>query len=473
MLNNVSDITKRVNVLNAQGSKYYLDGNLQAARLHFLAAYSLDQNNELTLQNLSAVLFSLEKYAAAVACARRAVSTCTGPQLPFIKSNLGSSLVGLRRYAEAQRLMREVVRKVPQDGNAHHNMALALYMTGHLQESLSFFEKAQAMLPNAHAIKSDKALAQLSLGEIKNGLENYEIRWNLLKKMKPWELGVPEWQGEPVNGRKLLVHHEQGFGDTLMLCRWIEPLLEMGAHVTVAVPPELIRLIECSFPGLPVIDWCAEDMSNDFDFHTPLLSTMRWLNIDLESNFRTAPYLRAGASEASNALPDAKFRVGVCWASGDHGAALRNRRRVVSLEHLLPLLEIDGVRVISLQKGREATEIEDFGVEGLIFNPMQRVVDFYDTASIIDKLDLVISVDSAVVHLAAAMGKPTLMLGPYTRCWRWWSPTSGEPWYKHMRIYRQAANGSWTTACASVVQQVRGMAVTRSHHLHQNGVRNG
>ncbi len=137
------------------------------------------------------------------------------------------------------------------------------------------------------------------------------------------------------------------------------------------------------------------------------------------------------------------MRVGICWESGDHSPALRRRIRTVPLELFFPISEIPGVRLVSLQKSNAQSDILRLGAETFIFDPMSQVEDFYDTASIIQSLDLVISVDSAVAHLAGALGKPTLMLGPFTRCWRWWDETTGLPWYRNFEIIQQENPWDW------------------------------
>lgn len=449
-------VQSRADELNAAGAKHHHEGRIDAARLHYLAALFNDPEHQLALQNLGAALVHMEKFEAAASVSRRALMIA--PNEPHIKGNLAVALLDLRRYGEAQRLFSEVLKVLPDAAPVWHNYGLALYQTGDLVEALAAFDKSLLLDPENIQVKSDRGLTLLALGRIQQGLETYEVRWKLLTKSRVWKLDVPEWQGEELRGQRLLVHHEQGFGDSLMLCRFVRHLISKGAIVTYAVPEELVRLMTVSFrPTVKVVDWESELSPLDFDFHTPLMSAMRWLKIERPDQVAWPRYLRAEPkieAEALPKLPKAKLRVGICWASGDHNPALNRRRRIVPLLQFLPMTELPNVKLISLQKGDDERAIVDIGAEGIIFDSMARVSDFADTAALISELDVVISVDSAVVHLAAAMGKLTIMLSPFTRCWRWWGGDRGWPWYSDMRILFQSGDGSWNSAMSKATDVI-------------------
>ena len=434
----------RADELNSVGAQLFGRGQVEPARLHFLAALSLDPNHALALQNLGAALRQLGHYAASEVVAKRSVVASNGN--PYCKSNLGVALFGLRKFDEALRILREATVEMPEAAGSWHNYGLVLYMMGRYEAALVAFDKGLALgQDNAH-MQSDRALTLLSLGRIQEGLEAYEVRWDILAKSTVWDLAVPEWKGEDLTGRHLLVHHEQGFGDSVMLARFISALHERGAIITLAMPGELMSLMQENFPYVKVVDLKDEAFYSTmvFDYHTPLLSAMRWLGIARPKEINAAPYIKAEPFSALNLPPG--FKVGLCWASGDHGPALMDRRRLVPVVDFLPLLEKPGISLISLQKGKEAGDLVKNGLEGLIFDVSSRLDSFHDTARVIAALDLVISVDSAVVHLAAAMGKPTIMLSPYTRCWRWWGLCSGKPWYNDMTVASQSKDGSWKYA---------------------------
>lgn len=448
----------RADELNHTGAKYQHEGKYDAARLHYLAALSLEPNHAEALQNLSGALYVMEKFEAAASIARRAVKASNNN--PYARSNLGIAALGLKRYREAINIFRAVVEDIPNEGAAWHNFGLALYMSGDFKNALEAFNKAIGLKYTPQHVLSDRAMAMLALGDIQRGLEAYEVRWERLTKSPVWELGIPEWKGEDLTGKRIVVHHEQGFGDGIMLARWIEKLRKYrDVEITIAVPPSLLRLFKQNFHLLARIANMNEpnDVGHTHDYHTPMLSMVRWLGIKLDDdNWDKKVYLRATPNAATFpiTLPKAQLHVGVCWASGDHGPMLRRRRRMVPLDLFLLMSELDGVRLISLQKGPEVQHIVDFGLEGIVYDAMARVDDWADTACVINDLDVVISVDSAVAHLAGAMGKPTIMLSPYTRCWRWWGETTGSPWYARMKIFSQGEDGTWRQAIKAATMLV-------------------
>lgn len=441
-----TSLTRADELVNT-GVRFFKENQLDPARLHFLAALSLDPIHPIAWQNLTSVLRNKFHYAAAVAAGRRAVLLTKGEN-PYCLTNLGVSLFGYRKFEEALDILRRVTEAIPNEGQGWHNYGLVLYCLGRREEALAAFEKALPLALSDPNISNDLALTQLSLGRIAEGLANYESRWLTLTKSRVWKLRIPEWQGEDLQGAKILVHHEQGFGDSLMLSRFLLPLARRGCHITLAVPEPLTRLFRWSFPFITVRDINDVEHVNEdsgFDFHSPLLSVMRHLGISRPADISSAPYL-ISKGEFSMALPKNKKKIGICWASGDHAPSMRDRRRLVPLEQFLPLLEDPEIALISLQVGKDTKDIVNLGLEGLVFDPSGRIEDFADTARIVKSLDLVISVDSAVAHLAGALGKKCLMLSPHTRCWRWWSLPKGTPWYDRMIAFSQAQDGSWTEA---------------------------
>lgn len=452
--------------LNSVGAKLFSAGHLEAARLHFLAALSVDPNNHLVLQNLGAVMRSMGHHAVAESLARRSVRASN--RNPFCLSNLGVAQLSLRQYHRALATLRTVTRLLPESGPSWHNYGLALYMQGLYALALEAFDKAKALQGHNPQVESDRGLTLLALGNIQAGLAAYEVRWEILAKSKIWALDIPEWQGELLDGRRILVHHEQGFGDSIMLARFLAPLALLGAHITVAAPKELLRLFESSFghfASIATLDDETLGTPGRFDYHSPMLSVMRWLRVEMPSAINPAPYMKApDLDNIAARLPVAAHRIGICWASGNHGPVLMERRRMVPLVEFLPLTELADTAVISLQKGEDVRDIEANGLEGIIFDMAPRLVDFAATAAVIAQLDVVISVDSAVAHLAGALGKRCIMLSPYSRCWRWWGAAvnahvrNGLPWYDNMPVLYQSANGSWQNAVHEAVQMAAYMA---------------
>lgn len=441
----VDELVVKINALINTGAKLFSENQLEPARLHFLAALSLDPNNHTALQNLGAALRNLGHYAAAETVARRSVLV-TKRENPYCLSNLGVAQLGAKKYQDSLATLKEVLKSIPESAPSWHNYGLVLYMTGQYEAALNAFEKSLSLNHDIHAA-SDKSLSLLSLGRLEEGLKAYECRWVTLHRNRIWGIGIPEWQGEPLEGQHILVHHEQGFGDSLMLVRFLKPLAEMKCRITLAVPAPLVKLFTKSFPFVKVVDLDLAELTlnSGFDYHSPLLSVMRWVGMKEPKDITNEPYLTAEAKSPMT-LPNSKFKIGICWASGNHSPALVDRRRLVPINLFLPLLGNLDVGLVSLQKGADTKDLVANGLEGIIYDISAKLDDFYDTACAIQCLDLVISVDSAVAHLAGALGKKCIMLSPYSRCWRWWGKSTGWPWYDRMKVYHQSSDGTWVQA---------------------------
>jgi len=451
-------IEEKAHLINHQGTVLFSKGHMEPAKAHFLAALTLVPDHAQALQNLGAVLRNQGHMLAAASVARRSVRA-SGNNV-YCRSNLGVSLLGLRQYRESLEVLGSVIADMPNNGFSWHNYGLTLYMCGQYEAALEAFETARGLANLGPQVDSDRALTLLSMGLIAEGLKAYEVRWEILTKSRIWGLGIMEWLGEPPAGKRILVHHEQGFGDSLMLSRFIPALVAEGAIVTMAVPEELVRLFENSFGAIAtVVNWNEEKLGVEwtFDYHTPMLSLMRHLGVGAPHHLLHFPakYLAApNVDDIVERLPPADIRIGICWASGNHGPQLAERRRLANLTDFLPLTEIPGASVISLQKGHEVNDLDAFGMRGLVFDLAPRFTDFAATAAVIAKLDFVISVDSAVAHLAGALGVPTIMLSPFSRCWRWWTQGDAKPWYTDMKILYQAENGTWTEAVRSAIGEI-------------------
>ncbi len=459
--------------LVATGAELFGKNMMEGARMHFLAALELEPDNVMALQNMGAVLRSMGHFEASEIVARRSVEL--DPSNPYPRANLGVAMLATKKHTEALRIMEGITRELPEHAPAWHNLGLTYYMLNRTAEALQAFDKAIKVntdqgIPSPPALHSDRALALLSLARLKEGLALYDVRWQLLAKNILWSLPVPQWRGEPLGSDHILVHHEQGFGDGLMLSRFLKQLHEQhpAAKISLAVPQELFRLMKLSFGAvvevLPLDD--NSELLNlgrhGFNWHCPIMDLMLYVGPEKTAGIDSTPYLRAPKGEDLPTFVAGRFKIGICWASGKHGPGMEERRRIAPLVEFMKMSEIKNTSLVSLQKGPGLEQIEQLGFQGLIHNADRRLTDFAATAAMILKMDLVVSVDSAVAHLAGALGVPTVMLSPYTRCWRWWGRDSGMPWYRNMTVFYQKQNGSWTEA----IQQA-----TRKARLMQMGLR--
>ena len=444
-----------VEELLERGVGYHEARNVEAARLHYVGALLSAPDHPAALMNLSAALLSGRMDAAALSTANRGLRAA--PDASGLKINKAGALYALGRFDEALKLNQEILLDDPTIAGVWHNMGIVLSYKQQFSEALNAYDRALSLPMKPHLrqmVESDRALSLLSLGELVDGLRAYRVRWERLYKCRVWNLGLPIWWDLPdLQGKRLLVHHEQGFGDGIMLCRFLPELRSLGIEsLTVAAPEELRELFE-QF-GFPVEDWNDEEglRAHNCDVHMPMLDVLAALELTPDM-ISPRPYLTAG-HHRHKLGPDG-YRIGICWASGDHSFALEHRRRYVSLESFFPLSEIPGVRLIGLQKGHPEKDILNLGAESFIFDPMPRCGNFRDTAEVIQDLDLVISVDSAIAHLAGALGKPCYMLGPFARCWRWWEDFNGSPWYEKFTILKQSHDKSWDFAMDQVTQIVQ------------------
>jgi hypothetical protein len=251
-------------------------------------------------------------------------------------------------------------------------------------------------------------------------------------------------------GRTVLAVHEEGFGDTLQFLRYLPLLAQRGARVLVVAPKELTRLLR-TVPGIAAVVSDAAALP-EYDYHCPFVSLPRAFATTPETIPAAIPYLHADSALTAAwaaRLPDAKgaLRVGLVWAGQArpwlYGFTTLDRRRSMTLAGFAPLARIQGVRFVSLQKGTPAREAATPPPGLDLHDPMGAAKDFADTAAIIANLDLVISVDTAVVHLAGALGKQVFLLDRYDACWRWLSGREDSPWYPTLRIFRQERVGAW------------------------------
>jgi hypothetical protein len=267
-------------------------------------------------------------------------------------------------------------------------------------------------------------------------------------------------------GRTVLVTHEEGFGDTLQFMRYLPLLAEHGVRVLAWVPKPLVRILQS-------VDGVAEVLSGDiafppFDYHCPFVSLPRVFDTTLATIPNAVPYMAVDPTlveQWAERLPREGLRVGLVWAGQGRpylpGFDVVDARRSMTLDTLKPLAAVTDAHFITLQVGAAAEQARN-PPSGLALNdPMSQVTDFADTAAIVANLDVVVSVDTSVVHLAGAMGKPVLLLDRYDNCWRWLSNRLDSPWYPTLRIFRQKRLGEWEPVVARVAAALN--TLTRQH----------
>jgi hypothetical protein len=301
-------------------------------------------------------------------------------------------------------------------------------------------------------------MALLMAGDFEAGFAEFEWRWRS-PAMQPHGVAGPQWQGQNPAGLSILLHDEGGFGDTLQFVRYAPLLASRGATVVLQVQPPLVRLIRQSMPGVAHVLARGESLP-PYDVHCPMLSLPHGFGTRLDTVPAALPYLQPAPEAAShwrtwlgNNAGQA-LRVGLVWAGASRPdlpeAFAMNERRSLALARLAPLGGVPGVCFVSLQL--DVAEAVPPGMT--ILDPMAAMTDFADTAALVANLDLVIAADTAVAHLAGALGRPVWVLSRYDACWRWLAGRRDNPWYPALRVYRQPTPGDWDSVIATVAEDL-------------------
>lgn len=373
-------------------------------------------------------------------------------------NNLGHALFEIGWLDEAVDVLLSAIERKPDMKELHINLANVWTAMRRHEDALASFRHALALDPSNASAHFVMGMVLLVEGDFDNGWREYAWRWRTQEYGgRLGKLSMPMWHGEAVtSGDTLLVHAEQGHGDTLQFVRYL-PLIRQGwKRVVFECQPSLSRLLK-SADGFDQLIARGEAIPHA-DFHVPLLDLPGILETKLDSIPACVPYLRADAEmskywrERLDAL-GAGVRLGVAWA-GNPGHA-NDRNRSMRLEQLEPLLMQEGVRWISLQKGDRAGEIRALPEAMQFIDWTDELNDFADTAALIQNLDLVIAVDTSVVHLAGALGKPAWVMIPHAPDWRWLLERSDSPWYPTLRLFRQSKRGEWEAVVSTVLQALK------------------
>jgi tetratricopeptide (TPR) repeat protein len=360
-------------------------------------------------------------------------------------------LDNLERYEEALSVADVMLGMQPEHVDAINNTGMLLARLGRFKDALTCYNRSLALNPEQPQARYNRSLVRLALGDWIRGLQEFESRWETpsLRQSRLAGLGAL-WSGqEDLNRKTLLLWHEQGYGDTLQAVRYVSLLIERGARVVLAVPPALQSLLK-SIPGVAQVLSGGEALPQH-DYQCPMMSLPLAYRTTPDTIPAPVPYLYADASRVaqwSQRLgPRTRPRIGLVW--GGRRYAPINYPRDVPLESLQPLLELDA-QFIALQKDlpdNDRQRLRDFPK---LLPLGETLGDFADTAALIANLDLVISADSAVAHLAGALGKPVWLMNRYASCWRWLQQGDQSAWYPTLRQFRQKKVRDWTSVISEV-----------------------
>ncbi|HXJ44527.1 MAG TPA: tetratricopeptide repeat protein [Bryobacteraceae bacterium] len=383
------------------------------------------------LNNLGNLLRRRNAGAEAVVCFLRALR-CQ-PEYPDARYNLGLALQDLDLPEVASSHYEAVLRTTPNHHAAHNNYANALIGQNKVNEALAHYERALQLAPGTRDYMINQGMAQLLNGNFTAGWKNYGAR------ISPALSGTPLWSGEPIYGRSILLLAEQGLGDTLQFIRYARQLRYDGGCVRALCQPPLAELLR-SVPGIESVTPMGETPPA-CDWYAPMLHLPGVYGTRAETIPAEIPYLFADPQRVRDwglrlGIPDKHLKVGITWRGGAEHKNDRNRS--MDPEYLKELDGVPDTTFVSLQKGYRE------GSGPLPFAPLSHeLTDFADTAALISNLDLVISVDTSVAHLAGAMARPVWTLLPFAADWRWLRERTDSPWYPGMRLFRQERRGEW------------------------------
>jgi tetratricopeptide (TPR) repeat protein len=429
------------------------------------------------LDSLGVALSQRGRLEEALAASRKAMALC--PDSAIFENNLGTVLQKCELPEEAVGHYRRALELSKDYPEAQNNIGSALWDSGQLEEGRKELARALELQPDYAAIKANLGMMMLTLGDFENGWPTYEAR----AKIVPVSLDnhpSPIWDGAPLEGRTIVIQAEQGFGDTIHFARYLQMVADGGGKVVLHCQPELKRLMSC-VQGVDRVVGPGE-VFPPFHMRSRLMSLPGIFKSNLETIPSKVPYVLPSATDAahwherilsleveacesiaSSLAPAsalfAPLKVGLAWAgSAEHP---HDKLRSVALAELAGLGEVSGVQFFSLQKGAPAKQLEDASQGMRIIDWTAELQDFADTAALIQNLDLVISIDSAVAHLAGALGIRTWTLIQFVPDWRWLIDRTDSPWYPTMKLYRQRARCGWSQPIAQVKDDLTQLAACR------------
>ena len=426
---------------------------------YFRSALQLAPDHPEILYNLANAYLELGQVADALANYDAALAGTPGHVGAQV--NRGNALLRLNDPASAIASYDAALTAMPGNPQILTNRGHALRRLDRPVEALANFNAAMTAAPEFAEAHFEAAMTRLTLGDFDAGWTEYEWRWKTgAFAGRRRSLPAPLWTGnEPVAGRTILLHAEQGFGDTIQFIRYAPLLTGRGASVICEVQPELLPLLS-GLPDVRVV--AAGEPLPAFDLHCPLLSLPRACRTQLATIPADVPYLAAPAERLAHwrdRLPQGRPRVGFVWSGAP--SHKNDANRSIPLSRLARLFDNPPVACLSLQAElRDADRAILRGLPNLV-HLGDELRDFADTAAIIALLDITVTVDTAVAHLAGALGKPTIILLPYAAEFRWMRDRGDTPWYPTAKLFRQPAFGDWDSVVARLHDALRQVSVSR------------
>jgi tetratricopeptide (TPR) repeat protein len=410
-------------------------------------AFLKQQSNADALANLGVALRTKGHIQAAIICYRRALALEANNV--SVLSNLGGGLRALGELDEALEVLVSALAIDPDFTAAHYNLGLVYMDSQRPVDAIACFEEVLKCDPNRSDARFDRATCILQSGDLLRGFAEYECRFAYEPRLQR-AYTQPRWNGESLSGKTLLIYAEQGFGDTLQFSRYLPLIKKAGGQLILECPLPLKRLMQSSFDCLALVV-TPEENSVSFDYHIPLLSLPAFFETTLKTIPKTTPYLKSRASQLSRKSAES-LKIGLVWGNGHKDVGTRSRE--IALKEFAPLLVAPHISFYSFQKGKQSQQLKEDGFDSLITDLGSSIKDFADSASLLAQMDLLISVDTAIVHCAGALGIPCWVLLPFGSEWRWLLDRVDSPWYPSLTLYQQDCQQPWSELIARVAENL-------------------
>lgn len=450
--------------LNGRGAALYNMRRLDEALASYDRVLAADGRNPAAHNGRGAVLFQMRRDADALSAFEQALAVDANNRDAL--NGKATSLFNLARHADALATYDEALKVKRDDPDSLNGRANALFNLRRFDEAMTSYDRAIAAAgPNAEPrsgpstamlARHNRSMLQLAIGDYERGWQDYECRRVVAGLPIPARAcSSPYWRGEPLAGKSIVVIEEQGLGDTLQFCRYLPLLEQQGARVTYHVRASLHRLLRTLSPTLRLVDAMPDDGS--FDYHTLLMSLPGSFCTRIETIPAPNGYLTAEPERIAqwkDKLGGARVKVGICWQGNPEGTV--DVGRSIPLARFAPLAAVPGVELVSLQKTHGLEQIAGCGFDlrtlgdGFDSGPDA----FVDTAAVMASLDLVVTSDTSVAHLAGALGVPTWVLLKVVPDWRWRLEGPACAWYPTLRLYRQTQADDWQTPIAAAARDL-------------------
>jgi Tfp pilus assembly protein PilF len=431
-------------------------GRLEQAVMHYRKAIRINPRMNAAYNNMGNALRSLKRYPEAIEAFRKVV--LLEPDLAQGHYNLGSAYRLTAQYPEAMMHLSKAIQLEPTYVEAWNNLALACKNVGDLDRALSYFNKAVQLQPDYAISYWNRSFVRFLKGNWSEGWRDFEWRFQVphWPTIYPHRISAKRWNGDPIRSQTLLVHDEQGLGDTFQFTRYLPWVKSRCGRLIFETRQELVPLLENTLGIDDIIIRTSQGPPTiPFDEYAPLMSLGYIMNVDPDRTPPMQPYIQATQDKIArwgSRIPSGEINIGLVWAGRPEHRNDINRS--CNLKLLAPLFRLPGFRFIGLQKGPAAAQAKEAFNGGTFSNWGEELESFSDTAGIIHHLDLVLTVDTSVAHLAGAMGRPVWVLIPYLPDWRWGMKGTLTSWYPSMRLFRQTRPGDWQTVIGQIQSEL-------------------